>query len=79
MRRGSRPVGKWIDDYLAPLAGALGKRVQYGARVEAVSRLGRDRLAEPGRAETPFVVHVKAMLTARIMVQAQAVIDASGT
>ena len=36
------PTGQeWIDGYLAPLAEALGKSVRYGARVEAVSRLGR--------------------------------------
>jgi len=74
------PTGReWIDGYLAPLAGALGKRVQYGARVEAVSRLGRDRLVSPGRAETPFVVHVSNADGTECRVQAQAVIDASGT
>lgn len=42
------PTGReWIDDYLAPLAGALGERVQYGARVEAVSRLGRRWVKKP--------------------------------
>ncbi|MGB2920903.1 MAG: NAD(P)-binding domain-containing protein [Mycobacterium sp.] len=74
------PTGReWIDGYLAPLAGALGKRVQYGARVEAVSRLGRDRLVSPGRAETPFVVHVTNADGTECRVQSQAVIDASGT
>lgn len=74
------PTGReWIDDYLAPLAGALGERVQYGARVQAVSRLGRDRLVTPGRAETPFVVHVSNADGTECRVQAQAVIDASGT
>lgn len=74
------PTGReWIDRYLAPLAGALGKRVQYGARVQAVSRLGRDRLVSPGRAETPFVVHVNSSAGSEGRVQARAVIDASGT
>lgn len=70
------PTGRdWIDDYLAPLATVLGERVQFGTRVEAVSRLGRDRLVSPGRAQTPFVVHV----SDGRRLQARAVIDASGT
>ncbi|AQA02712.1 flavoprotein [Mycobacterium sp. MS1601] len=74
------PTGRqWIDDYLAPLAAALGERVQYGARVEAVSRLGRDRLVSPGRAEAPFVLHVADAEGAERRIQARAVIDASGT
>ena len=79
-REAGFPTGReWIDRYLAPLAGALGKRVQYGARVQAVSRLGRDRLVSPGRAETPFVVHVNSSAGSEGRVQARAVIDASGT
>ena len=74
------PTGReWIGGYLAPLAESLGKRVQYGARVEAVSRLGRDRLVSPGRAETPFVVHVTNADGTECRVQARAVVDASGT
>ncbi len=45
------PTGaEWIDRYLAPLAGALGGRVRYGTRVAGVSRKGRDRLVDAGRA-----------------------------
>ncbi|MGH3642853.1 MAG: NAD(P)-binding domain-containing protein, partial [Mycobacterium sp.] len=74
------PTGReWIDDYLAPLADTLGKRVHYGARVAAVSRLGRDRLVTPGRAEAPFVVHVTNADGTECRVRAQAVVDASGT
>ncbi|CAM3488106.1 NAD(P)-binding domain-containing protein [Mycobacterium frederiksbergense] len=74
------PTGReWIDAYLAPLADVLGGRVQVGTKVEAVSRLGRDRLVSPGRAETPFVVHVRNSADAEYRVQARAVIDASGT
>ncbi|WP_193046696.1 NAD(P)-binding domain-containing protein [Mycolicibacterium baixiangningiae] len=74
------PTGReWIDDYLTPLANALGTRVQYGARVGAVSRLGRDRLVSPGREEAPFVVHVSSAEGTEYRVQARAVIDASGT
>ncbi|MEW5809138.1 MAG: NAD(P)-binding domain-containing protein [Actinomycetota bacterium] len=74
------PTGReWIDGYLAPLAGVLGQRVRFGARVAAVSRLGRDRLVTPGRAEAPFVVHVDAGGDEQQRVLARAVIDASGT
>lgn len=74
------PTGReWIDDYLAPLAAALGARVQFGAKVVAVSRLGRDRLVSPGRAQAPFVVHVTNTDGTECRVQARAVIDASGT
>ena len=74
------PTGReWIDDYLAPLADALGERVRFGARVEAVSRLGRDRLVSPGRAEAPFVVHLSDTQGRESRVQARAVIDATGT
>lgn len=35
------PTGReWIDEYLSPLADALGERVRFGSRVEAVSRQG---------------------------------------
>ncbi|MCK0173519.1 NAD(P)-binding domain-containing protein [Mycolicibacterium sp. F2034L] len=74
------PTGReWIDGYLAPLAAALGERVRFGTRVEAVSRLGRDRLVTPGRAEAPFVVHVSDADGTQSRVQARAVVDASGT
>lgn len=74
------PTGReWIDAYLAPLADVLGDGVQFWTKVEAVSRLGRDRLVGPGRAETPFVVHVRDAAGAEYRVQARAVIDASGT
>ena len=74
------PTGReWIDDYLAPLAAALGKQVRFGAKVVAVSRLGRDRLVTPGRADAPFVVHVTNADGTECRVQARAVIDASGT
>jgi thioredoxin reductase len=74
------PTGReWIDDYLTPLADSLGEQVRYGTRVEAVSRLGRDRLVSPGRAEAPFVVHLRDALGSESRVQARAVVDASGT
>ncbi|MCS5721818.1 NAD(P)-binding domain-containing protein [Herbiconiux sp. CPCC 203407] len=74
------PTGtQWISSYLAPLAAALGERIRYDARVVGVSRRGRDRLVDAGRAEQPFTVHVESADGAEYRVDARAVIDASGT
>lgn len=74
------PTGaQWIEQYLAPLAGALGGRVRYGARVTGVSRKGRDRLVDAGRDAQPFTVHVTGPGSAEERLEARAVIDASGT
>jgi thioredoxin reductase len=74
------PTGaEWIARYLAPLAGALGVRVRYGARVTGVSRKGRDRLVDAGRDAQPFTVHVAGPDGQEGRVEARAVIDASGT
>lgn len=69
----------WIEDYLAPLADALGDRIRTSARVVGVSRLDRDLLVESGRDEQPFVVHVQGPGGDIERVLARAVIDASGT
>lgn len=71
--------GEWISGYLGPLAELLGDRVRYGARVTGVSRKGRDRLVDSGRAEQPFTVHVLTVDGAESRIDARAVIDASGT
>lgn len=74
------PTGaEWIEGYLAPLAGVLGDRVQYDARVTGVSRKGRDRLVDADRAEQPFTVHVADAAGRERRLEARAVIDASGT
>jgi thioredoxin reductase len=74
------PTGaQWIESYLRPLAGVLGGRVRYGARVTGVSRQGRDRLVDAGRAEAPFTVHVTGPDGDEERLLAKAVIDASGT
>ena len=74
------PTGaQWIERYLAPLAGVLGGRVVYGARVTGVSRRGRDRLVDAGRGEQPFTVHVQPADGEAYRLSARAVIDASGT
>ncbi|WP_328851283.1 NAD(P)-binding domain-containing protein [Micromonospora globbae] len=64
-------------DYLQPLAELpqLKPHLRYGARVEAISRLGLDRLRTAGRDQAPFLIR----LTTGEEILARAVIDASGT
>ncbi|MEU9826292.1 FAD-dependent oxidoreductase [Micromonospora chersina] len=64
-------------DYLQPLAELpqLKPNLRYGARVEAISRLGLDRLRTAGREQTPFLIR----LADGDELLARAVIDASGT
>jgi thioredoxin reductase len=69
--------GELAADYLQPLADlpALKPHLRYGARVEAVTRLGLDRVRTAGREDTPFLIR----LADGDDVLARAVIDASGT
>ncbi|MEN3582678.1 NAD(P)-binding domain-containing protein [Streptomyces sp. ZYX-F-203] len=71
--------GEWVRHYLRPLAEALGDRVRYGARVTGVTRAGRDRVVDAGRAARPFVVHVETADGHEERITARAVVDASGT
>jgi thioredoxin reductase len=74
------PTGaEWITSYLRPLAEVLGGHVRYGSRVTGVSRRGRDRLVDAGRAGQPFTVHVAGAGGGESRLDARAVIDASGT
>ncbi|MDJ1114767.1 FAD-dependent oxidoreductase [Microbacterium dauci] len=74
------PTGaQWIEQYLAPLATALGDRVRFGARVTGVSRRGRDRLVDADRGSHPFTVHVRDAAGDEHRLEARAVLDASGT
>lgn len=74
------PTGtQWIDSYLTPLAEALAERIQFGSRVVGVGRKGRDLSVDDGRAEQPFVVHVRRTDGTEARIEASAVIDASGT
>ncbi|MFC0097969.1 FAD-dependent oxidoreductase [Micromonospora marina] len=72
------PTGAELaDGYLQPLAElpAIKSHLRYGTRVEAISRLGLDRLRTAGRETTPFLIR----LTGGEELLARAVIDASGT
>jgi thioredoxin reductase len=71
------PTGAQLaDEYLQPLADlpAFKPHVRYNARVEAVTRLGLDRVRTAGRDTAPFLVR-----TGDEDIRARAVIDASGT
>jgi thioredoxin reductase len=70
------PTGdELVEQYLEPLADALGDAVRLGARVVAVTRDGMDKSRTVGRAARPFVVR----LADGAELRARAVLDASGT
>ncbi|WP_406689397.1 NAD(P)-binding domain-containing protein [Saccharopolyspora sp. ID03-671] len=69
---------EWVEQYLRPLAAALGERVRFGSRVVGVARRGRDRVVDAGRETEPLTVHVETALGEE-RITASAVIDASGT
>ncbi|QYA98468.1 NAD(P)-binding domain-containing protein [Streptomyces anulatus] len=71
--------GDWAEQYLLPLAAALGDRIRIDARVTGVSRSGRDRTVDADRDRQPFVVHFAHADGREERVFARAVIDASGT
>ncbi|MCX5582900.1 FAD-dependent oxidoreductase [Streptomyces erythrochromogenes] len=71
--------GDWVEQYLQPLADALGDRVRYGAKVTGVSRTGRDRIVDADRDTQPFVLHLTTAEGGEERLFARAVIDASGT
>ncbi|MFD0342142.1 NAD(P)-binding domain-containing protein [Streptomyces sp. NPDC127117] len=71
--------GDWAEQYLQPLADALGERVRLGATVTGVSRAGRDRIVDADRETQPFVVHFTTADGSEERAFARAVIDASGT
>ncbi|MEY9994917.1 thioredoxin reductase [Streptomyces sp. V4I8] len=71
--------GDWAQQYLQPLADALGDKVRYGAQVTGVARAGRDRIVDSGRDEQPFTVHIETADGREERITARAVIDASGT
>jgi thioredoxin reductase len=74
------PTGaELVGDYLDPLVACLGSRVQMGARVIAVSRKGADKVRTAGRADLPFVLRVADPQGRIRVIEAAAVIDASGT
>ncbi|HEV8559609.1 MAG TPA: NAD(P)-binding domain-containing protein [Actinophytocola sp.] len=76
------PTGaELVTGYLEPLAAhpAIAPALRVGARVEAISRLGYDRVRSHGREHAPFVLRVRAEDGTVSELTARAVIDASGT
>ncbi|MFJ1604681.1 FAD-dependent oxidoreductase [Streptomyces sp. NPDC088253] len=71
--------GDWAEQYLQPLADALGDRVRYRTTVTGVSRTGRDRIVDADRENQPFVLHLTTADGDEERIFARAVIDASGT
>lgn len=74
------PTGaEWVESYLAPLGAALAQWIQYDTRVTGVSRKGRDRLVDAERGDQPFTVHAVNAGGHETVIEARAIIDASGT
>ena len=73
--------GDLIERYLEPLASlpALRPHIRYGARVTGVSRRGHDKVRTEGRTDEPFVLRVTTDRGDEEVIEARAVIDASGT
>lgn len=69
-----------IDQYLAPLAAhpAIAPNLRFEHTVTAISRADLDRMKTTGRDQSPFAVYVSTPGGEEI-VEARAVIDASGT
>jgi thioredoxin reductase len=75
------PTGRdLVEQYLEPLARlrALDPHIHYRTRVTAVSRKGFDKVRTAGRDDQPFVLRLATEGGERV-VEAKAVIDASGT
>jgi thioredoxin reductase len=78
---GTYPTGRdLVAQYLEPLARlpALGPHIHYRTRVTAVSRKGIDKVRTADRDDQPFVLRL-ATDGGEQLVEAKAVIDASGT
>lgn len=74
------PTGhELVDDYLTPLAAALGDVIRTGSRVTAVSREGIDKTRSADRDTTPLLVRIARADGSSEDVPARSVIDASGT
>ncbi|HEU5089300.1 MAG TPA: NAD(P)-binding domain-containing protein, partial [Roseiflexaceae bacterium] len=70
-----------VEQYLVPLAAhpAIAPQLRLGTRVIAVTRVGTDKMKNAGREEAPFELHVAQADGSEALLQARAVIDASGT
>ena len=70
-----------VDRYLVPFSQlpAVRQHIHLNARVIAVSRRHIDKMKDSGRDDAPFVLHVMCDNQNEALIEARAVIDASGT
>ncbi|MBI1259888.1 MAG: flavoprotein [Chloroflexi bacterium] len=70
-----------VEQYLLPLAALpeIQNHIHLNARVVAVSRLNIDKMKDAAREDAPFVLHVIYGSGDEALIEARAVIDASGT
>jgi thioredoxin reductase len=76
------PTGReLVEDYLVPLAGhpAIAARLRLRTRVEAITRVGHDRVRSADRETAPFLLRTRTPDGEVGEVEARAVVDASGT
>lgn len=76
------PTGnELVNLYLEPLAAhpAIQSHLHLNARVVAISRRNVDKMKDAGRDDAPFVLHVIYETGEETLIEARAVIDASGT
>lgn len=76
------PTGAELyERYLRPLAALpqIKRCIQTRAKVIAISRRHIDKMKDQGRAEAPFQLHIARPQGQEALVEARAVIDASGT
>lgn len=76
------PTGaELVERYLRPLADLpeMRARIRSGVRVMAVSRRQHDKVKDSGRESTPFQLQIRAEDGTESVIEARAVIDASGS
>ena len=76
------PTGaELVERYLRPLADLPAMRavINTGARVAGVSRRQHDKVKDSGRDQAPFQLHIVTVDGAESLLEARAVIDASGS
>lgn len=71
--------GDMVERYMRPLADLMAEHIHLHARVVAVSRQNVDKMKDAGRDDAPFLLHVAYSDGEEALIQAKAVIDASGT